>query len=477
MKVKQLLNTKFYKASALLGLSLFTINGAIAQTNVTIDTGDAWTSSMIVFANTPGQEYMFFSPGSEWPLEAIKTIVNTTDNTLTLYPNYSAYEAGNAYWSNGAMGNKIMLGLSYTEDDALVGQNFTFSGTCTSYTLNAAYTVKAFIKVMDASYANTIAEIVTPITATGNFTVAYNGTSLPAGTHIQYGFQTKGLNANPVNEAAYGNVVVTSGEPVIPVTPTGTEVTITTASPLIGYANWYMPDGTTYVGGEPIAAIGDLKTVLNGDNTIDLHPNFNRYASGDAAWINGDTGSRVYESNTYVQDDVLAGQTFTYSGHAISNSLASGYEVLAFIKIFDANYGNLQMTTKPLIVGEDFTISASPAAGSHVQYGYSVKGLNANPTQEAALGYARVGAATAAVKQFTKNNITLYPNPATNVLNITSQDAIDNVKIYNMLGQNVINITPKNTSTAIDVSSLTGGVYILNTIINGKETSARFVKQ
>lgn len=482
MKVKQLLNNKFFKASALMGLSLFTFTG-YAQINVTIDTTipvEQWNGYMVVTGvdGTPA-----FNTG--WGVSDIKTEFDTANNQITLYPNYNTYGTGieqdPTYWQVGDLGNKIMDGSTYIDTDDLNGQNFTFSGNVISNTLATGYTAIAFVKVFNADYSSTFANISVPLTS-GNFTVTCNGADYPSAAHIQYGFTVHGLNGNPAHMAANGNVVVGASSPVI-VEPTETVVSINTDSALIAYANWFQLDGTTFINGSAWS-VADIKTVLNtGDNTLDLHPNFSAFTDevtnrpNESVFHNGEIGNSIFEGNTYVQDDALAGQTFTFTGNTISNSLATGYEAIAFIKIFDANYGNLQMTTAPLLVGENFSITAIPATGSHVQYGYAIKGLNANPTQEAALGFARVGQAIAAVKPVTKNNVILYPNPTTTTLNITSQDVVDTVQIINMLGQTVFTAMPKTTSASLNVSGLNSGVYTINATINGNISSSRFIKQ
>jgi len=56
-----------------------------------------------------------------------------------------------------------------------------------------------------------------------------------------------------------------------------------------------------------------------------------------------------------------------------------------------------------------------------------------------------------------KDNILIYPNPATHIINVTGAD-IANVKIFNNIGQMVL--TQYNTNT-IKVSGLTNGIYLL----------------
>ena len=112
-----------------------------------------------------------------------------------------------------------------------------------------------------------------------------------------------------------------------------------------------------------------------------------------------------------------------------------------------------------------------------VQYGIAVMGKNQNPNTEAANGFTVVGSATAGIKDLKKNTIVMYPNPASSVLNFSSEDAIETIEIYNIMGQKVVNAKPSQNTATVDVSGLMNGVYIVNTTVNGKQNSARFIKQ
>ncbi|MGL2963577.1 T9SS type A sorting domain-containing protein [Flavobacterium sp. RSB2_4_14] len=78
---------------------------------------------------------------------------------------------------------------------------------------------------------------------------------------------------------------------------------------------------------------------------------------------------------------------------------------------------------------------------------------------------------------FQASNVKLYPNPATNVLNIVSAQTIEKVTIYNLLGQSVISQTPNTELVTLDVESLQVGVYVVKTSINGNVSSTKFIKE
>jgi choice-of-anchor B domain-containing protein len=81
-----------------------------------------------------------------------------------------------------------------------------------------------------------------------------------------------------------------------------------------------------------------------------------------------------------------------------------------------------------------------------------------------------------AVEDIQIEQFTIFPNPADNFLTIKSQNAaIVSISIYNTIGQEVLTFNNPNTfARAIDISSLTKGMYFVN--INGN-TSKKIIKK
>jgi len=70
------------------------------------------------------------------------------------------------------------------------------------------------------------------------------------------------------------------------------------------------------------------------------------------------------------------------------------------------------------------------------------------------------------------DNLKIYPNPASEQLNISSDVAIKFISIVNSLGQNVLSLNTDTVNTVIDISTLNKGVYSITTITeNGLSTS------
>lgn len=76
---------------------------------------------------------------------------------------------------------------------------------------------------------------------------------------------------------------------------------------------------------------------------------------------------------------------------------------------------------------------------------------------------------------FFKNNFSIYPNPVSNVLNISVKNemTINSLSITDLNGRVV---SSSDSSTSIDVSSLSSGVYFISVETNEGKGTSKFVK-
>ncbi len=73
------------------------------------------------------------------------------------------------------------------------------------------------------------------------------------------------------------------------------------------------------------------------------------------------------------------------------------------------------------------------------------------------------------------NNISIYPNPAQNILNIQTEEKINTINIIDMLGRNsVINNFNNNQ---VDVSNLSSGLYFITIQAENGSFKQKFIKQ
>ncbi|WP_415327450.1 T9SS type A sorting domain-containing protein [Chryseobacterium sp. MMS23-Vi53] len=73
-----------------------------------------------------------------------------------------------------------------------------------------------------------------------------------------------------------------------------------------------------------------------------------------------------------------------------------------------------------------------------------------------------------------ENNISIYPNPTTEFVNIKSSKKIKNVEVFDISGRK---INVKLDGDRVDVRSLSAGSYLLNVETEGKNITEKFIKK
>ena len=99
-----------------------------------------------------------------------------------------------------------------------------------------------------------------------------------------------------------------------------------------------------------------------------------------------------------------------------------------------------------------------------------------DPNASAVSGMSTFNFATLSINdvELLKNDLEIYPNPASNTLNIQTNVNIKNSSIYNLLGKKVL----QTSSTEINVSKLAAGMYLLKiTSVEETQLTKRFIKQ
>lgn len=163
----------------------------------------------------------------------------------------------------------------------------------------------------------------------------------------------------------------------------------------------YPPNLGPYQFGSPWGT-ADLMAAFSGP-TLTLRPNSIGdpnpywYIGGGAP---GAVGNKMMDANMYVEIGSLPGQTLTFTGSVLANSLVgsvnamgNGWTAVAFIKDFAPDYSSSVSQTIALTPG-DFSISLltvnDPAR--HVQYGFEVIGPDVWITDNASYGSIQITA-------------------------------------------------------------------------------------
>ena len=74
-------------------------------------------------------------------------------------------------------------------------------------------------------------------------------------------------------------------------------------------------------------------------------------------------------------------------------------------------------------------------------------------------------------------SINVFPNPASDVVYLKSDESITSVKVFNYTGQVVMNKSIDNRSYKLDVSQLQDGIYFLIMEIGEKSVSRQIIKK
>ena len=69
-----------------------------------------------------------------------------------------------------------------------------------------------------------------------------------------------------------------------------------------------------------------------------------------------------------------------------------------------------------------------------------------------------------------------YPNPSSDVINLSAKQNIEKAAIYNILGQKVIDQDINATSSQLNVSNLVTGAYLMQVSVDGKTATYKVLK-
>lgn len=91
-----------------------------------------------------------------------------------------------------------------------------------------------------------------------------------------------------------------------------------------------------------------------------------------------------------------------------------------------------------------------------------------------------LGTATKGAESFTEQITEVFPNPAQNLIkvNIKGLTGTTQIQVANMSGNTLLRHTTSQSNTSLNLANLPAGVYMINTIQNGKVVSRnKFIKQ
>tara|TARA_R110001632_G_scaffold18712_4_gene57599 strand:+ start:5894 stop:7108 length:1215 start_codon:yes stop_codon:yes gene_type:complete len=285
--------------------------------------------------------------------------------------------------------------------------------------------------------------------------------------------------------------IISSDATVIEIALTGTDVTsssssaVDTQTPDIGYDGNLIDATATYM---LVTASSDPKG-LRIDGTSD---------SSDADGVFNATGDHtswtLYDSVAYMDDDdVQSGENgeFGYgqiifaqdvTQYSALHHTTTSASVIDFPTTSDANYILRQGSNTGYTVN-DWVASANGSSSSVPNWIFSTTLDKVSPDEFAGwegikdvYGQLNPTAATLSNEVFTRENFSLYPNPAKDFIQISTTLEIDSVEIYNLIGKKVSSNT-NLTNNSIDISRLAKGIYILRITSAESSVTKKIIKE
>ena len=194
----------------------------------------------------------------------------------------------------------------------------------------------------------------------------------------------------------------------------------------------------------------ELGTTPFNEYFLDIEGTVNQGGSYPIA-LEGNTGGNYINYFTvfidWNQDGDFNDANETYPIGSISNSTgADGQQATGTIEVpADATIGQTRMR-----VVKNYDVSPTNPCGEY-QYGQ---------TEDYTLNIGELG-----IGDINTSSFSYYPNPVTDILNISYDKAVKAISVYNMAGQLVSSF--KTSSNQINLSALPGGVYVIKAELEG----------
>lgn len=225
------------------------------------------------------------------------------------------------------------------------------------------------------------------------------------------------------------------------------------------------------------------ETILNSDTTsilIDKTATVINVSPGQTIFLEYDGNTYGNFNNEFVayidwdQDGILDEQMERMQMGYITNSTGNnGNSVMLQFSIpSNALIGNTRFRITKTAIDNTSVVVTDPCAIK--KYDYTVQTVF--PSAGQALDFT-INVQTLSVETFEKSALSIYPNPAQDVLNIKYKTPLKAVKIYNLLGQEILNQNASLSHLQLNISTLRAGAYIVKLFTDANEHSFKFIKQ
>lgn len=458
--------------------------GAI-RNNIYATGANDWVISPVVNIPATGYELKFdaaavdyndtFAPASPWEADdMIQVLISTNGTSWT-----ELYKFDNT-------NQPSITGTTTTIDlDAYANQDVRFAFRAvegaTDGTADIDFSIDNFeLRLTPATVPSCSTVTATPNASCGNFATAISWTSVSGanGYKISIGTTAGGtqiLNASDVGTAItyshVGNIATTYYVTVVPYNTVGnatgcTEVSFTTNS-----TGCYCTSAPSSVdeGGITNVQVG----TTDFPNTVELEPVYNDHTATTVDMTQGENNnvqisfnvpsfSGSYDYNTVIWID--ANDNFIFESSEIVYT------------------GVSPTTAAPTSLNASFVLPTSIPVGVHRMRIVATDTAQspADPCYSDFYGETadfKINVVALKKDTFDDANFVYYPNPVTDVLNITYTNEISKVQVMNLLGQEVMVKSINATQSQIDMSNLASGTYLVKVTSDNKVKTIKVIKK
>ena len=201
-------------------------------------------------------------------------------------------------------------------------------------------------------------------------------------------------------------------------------------------------------------------------------PSDTDYKTYDFDLTSWDVGDQFPELNFSVKNTWLASATYVIgdvviSGNTYCKNTSGANSVSPAVPHTDTANWAIVNATGAIADGNPATNGAIVGGALDLTNSVYVDSIVFDNIVPSALGTADFG--------YANNTISLYPNPAQGVLNISSSNSITKIEVYDLLGKKVAS---NDNASNVNVADLGKGAYIVKVMQeNGSVVAKRFIKE
>ena len=375
----------------------------------------------------------------------------------------SKYNAANYASPFGYKSNSIVASLNGAGAPATISLQVHFGQILQNLTTNLNPTID------DVTLSAAGAAASTTLTPPASTALSYE---IGNGPSAEQSFQVAGANlgSNNITVTPGTNIEISStsgsgfgSSPITLTQSSGTVATTTLYARLIAGLG-LGSGGSNAVRTVTVAATGTSnKTIqftaaVNGINTTGITGNALSYEAGSGPSAEG---SFTITTNGLTNDLVVT----PGSDLEVSTTSGSGFLSTAI---------TLPSTTTSQVIYSRLKAGLSDGSYSGASTAVVVSSIGFSGVTKQFTGTVASSLGTNDV-EFANNTISLYPNPAQEVLNVSSANSITKIEVYDLLGKKVAS---NNNAKNVNVAALGKGVYVVKVVQeNGSVVAKRFIKQ